>query len=59
MKTTSVLFKIGAFSQYLESLASAPIGFPEIWIQPKVLQEGKGNDLGLIVHSVQSLVLWG
>lgn len=59
MQTTSVLFEAGVFSQYLKSLASAPIGFPGIWIQPRVLQESRGNDLGLIVHSVQSLVLWG
>lgn len=59
MPTTSVLFKAGAFNQYLKSLASAPIGFPGIWIQPKVLQEGRGNDPSLIVYSFHSLVLWG
>lgn len=59
MQTTSVLFKARVFSQNLKSLASAPIGFPGIWIPPRVLQEGRGNDLGLIVYSVQSLVLWG
>jgi len=59
MQTTSVLLKAGAFSWDLKSLASAPIGFPGIWIQPKALQEGRGNDLGLIVCPVQSPVQWG
>lgn len=59
MQTTPVLFKAGAFSQDSKSLASAPIGFSGIWIQPKVLWEGRGNALGLIVYAVQSLVLRG
>lgn len=59
MQTTSVLFKGEAFSQYLKSLASAPIGFPGIWIQPKVLRGGRGSGRGLIVYAVESLVLRG